>query len=82
MRPMHGEQQQRDLIDLHAHGSSTSDICSSSEAAGAYNAVMGDDGSSNSRDGNRSKQKCGNASRHDEATDQQKNGSKTLQPTA
>ena len=81
MCPMHGEQQQRDLIDLHAQGSSTSDSCSSSEAVGAYNAVKGDNGSSNSRDGNRSKQKCGDASRH-EATDQQKNGSKPLQQTA
>ena len=53
-----------------AQGSSTS---SSSEAAGAYDVVMGDSGSSNSRDGN--------ASRH-EATDQQKNGSKPLRQTA
>ena len=41
---------------LYAQGSSTS---SSSEATGAYDAVMGDSGSSNSRDSNRSEQKCG-----------------------
>ena len=49
----------------YAQGSSMS---SSSEAAGTYDAVMGDSGSSNSRDSNRSEQQCGD--RH-EATDQQ-----------
>ena len=49
-----------------------SSMSSRSKAGGADDAVMGDNGSSNSRDGN--------ASRH-KATDQ-KNGSNTLQQTA
>ena len=61
----------------HAHGSSTLDNCRSSKAAGA----LGDDGSSNSRDGSRSKQTHGSASR-EEATDQEKKSSNTLQQTA
>ena len=44
------------LANRYAQGSSMS---SSSEAAGAYDAVMGDSESSNSRDSNGSKQKCG-----------------------
>ena len=50
MCAMHPDaRQQLHLIDPHAQGSSMTDICSSSEAAGAYNAVMDGDGSSNSR---------------------------------
>ena len=50
MCAMHPDaRQQLHLIDPHAQGSSMTNICSSSEAAGAYNAVMDGDGSSNSR---------------------------------
>ena len=56
-------------------GSSTSVICS--EAAGADNALMDGDRSSNSRDGSRSRQKCGHGTRH-VAIDLEKNGSKNI----
>ena len=49
----------------------------SSEAAGADDAVMDGDRSSNSRDGSRSRQKCGGGSRH-VAIDPEKNGSNNI----